>query len=59
MGYLGGPVIGRPGDYMMGCSADVRDVGHTCFLNSSQKNIRLTLAGYSRLYGKLQRRKIQ
>ena len=25
-------------------------VGHTCFLNSTQKHIKLTLTGYSRLY---------
>ena len=27
----------------------LRDVGHTCFLNSTQKHIKLTLTGYSRL----------
>ena len=26
-----------------------RDVGHSCFLNSTQKHIKLTLTGYSRL----------
>ena len=26
-----------------------RGVGHTCFLNSTQKDIKLTLTGYSRL----------
>ena len=26
------------------------DVGHACFLNPTQKYIKLTLAGYSRLY---------
>ena len=30
-----------------------RDVGHTCFLNSTQKHISLTLTGYSRLYSEL------
>ena len=30
-----------------------RDVGHICFLNSTQKHIKLTLAGYSRLYSEL------
>ena len=29
------------------------DVGHTCFLNSTQKHIKLTLTGYSRLYSEL------
>ena len=27
-----------------------RDVDHTCFLNSTQKHIKLTLKGHSRLY---------
>ena len=27
-----------------------RDVGHTCFLNPTQKHIKLTLTGYSRLH---------
>ena len=30
-----------------------RGVGHTCFLNSTQKDIKLTLTGYSRLYNEL------
>ena len=30
-----------------------QDVGHTCFLNSAQKDIKLTLTGYSRLYNEL------
>ena len=31
-----------------------RDVGHTCFfLNSTQKHIKLTLTGHSRLYSQL------
>ena len=30
-----------------------RDVGHIYFLNSTQKHIKLTLTGYSRLYSKL------
>ena len=28
----------------------LRDVGHTCFLNSSQKHFKLTFTSYSRLY---------
>ena len=31
----------------------LQDVGHTCFSHSSQKHIKLTLAGYSRLYSEL------
>ena len=31
-----------------------QDVGHTCFLNSTQKHISRTLKGYSRLYSELQ-----
>ena len=30
-----------------------RDVGHACFVNSTQKHIKLTLAGYSRCYSEL------
>ena len=30
------------------------DVGHTCFLNSTHKHIKLTLIGSSRLYSELQ-----
>ena len=30
-----------------------RDVGHICFLNSTQKHIKLTLTGYSRIYSEL------
>ena len=30
-----------------------RDVGHVCFLNLTQKYIKLTLTGYSRLYSEL------
>ena len=30
-----------------------RDVGHIYFLNSTQKHIKLTLTGYSRLYSEL------
>ena len=30
-----------------------RDLGHTCFLNSTQKHIKLNLTGYSRLYSEL------
>ena len=35
------------------------DVGHICFLNLTQKHIKLTLTGYSRLYSELWWRKIQ
>ena len=28
----------------------LQDVGHTCFLNSTQKYIKVTLTGYSRPY---------
>ena len=35
-GRLRDPVAGRLGDQMMGRSGDV---GHTCFLNSTQKHI--------------------
>ena len=31
----------------------LRDVGHTCFLNSAQKHIELTLIGYLTLYSEL------
>ena len=31
-----------------------REVGHTCFLNPTQKHIKLTLTGYSRLHSELQ-----
>ena len=34
-------------------SGRLRDVGHICFLNSTQKHIKLTLTGYSRLYSEL------
>ena len=45
------PVGGRPRDQMMGHSGDVSgtSVIHV-FLNSTQKHIKLTLTGYSRLY---------
>ena len=50
MGRLRDPVARRPGDQMMGRSGGhPRDVGHICFLNSTQKHIKLTLTGYSRL----------
>ena len=39
-------VARQPGDQMMGRFGDV---GHTCFLNSTQKHIKLTLTGYSGL----------
>ena len=49
-----GTSTGHPGDQMMGRSGDVRgDFGHTCFLNSTRKHIKLTLTGYSRLYREL------
>ena len=47
MERLRDPVAGRPGDQMMGRFGDV---GHICFLNSTQKHIKLTVTGYSRLY---------
>ena len=31
----------------------LRDVGHTCFLNSTQKYIKLTLTVYPRFYSEL------
>ena len=31
-------------------SGRLRDVGHTWFLNSTHKHIKVTLSGYSRLY---------
>ena len=36
-----------------------RDVGHTCFLNPTEKHIKHTLTGYSRLFSELQQQKIQ
>ena len=30
-----------------------QDIGHTCFLNPTQKHIKLTLTGYSRLYSEI------
>ena len=44
MERLWDPVVRRPGDEMMGRSGNV---GHTCFLSSTQKHIKLTLASYS------------
>ena len=44
------PVAGPPGDQMMGRSGDVDD---TCFSNSTQKHIKITLTGCSRLYSEL------
>ena len=35
------------------------DIGHTCFLNLTQKHIKLILTGYSRLYSELREGKIQ
>ena len=43
-GRVRDPVNGRPGDQMMGRSWErPRDVGHICFLNSTQKHVKLTL----------------
>ena len=43
-GRVRDPVTGRPGDQMMGRSwGRPRDVGHICFLNSTQKHIKGTL----------------
>ena len=36
-----------------------RDIGHICFLNSTQKHIELTLTGYSIRHSELWLRKIQ
>ena len=47
MGRLRDLVVGRLGDQIMG---RCKDVGHSCFLNSTHKHIKLTLTGYSRLY---------
>ena len=54
MGHLRDPVVGRPRDQMMGRSGDVpgTSVIHV-FFNSTQKHIKLTLIGYSRLYSEL------
>ena len=54
MGRLRDQVGGRLVDQMMGRSGDVSgtSVIHV-FLNSSQKHIKLTLTGYSRLYREL------
>ena len=50
-GRLRDQVAGRYGDQIIERSKDVqRTVGQTCFLNSYQKHIKLTLTGYSRLY---------
>ena len=43
-GRVRDPVTGRPGDQMIGRSwGRPRDVGHICFLNSTQKHVKLTL----------------
>ena len=43
-GRVRDPVTGRPGYQMMGRSWErPRDVGHICFLNSTQKHVKLTL----------------
>ena len=44
MGRLWDPVARRPEHEMMGRSGNV---GHICFLSSTQKHIKLTLANYS------------
>ena len=53
-GRLWVPGLGRPGDQMMGRSGDVRGtLVINVFLNPTQKYIKLTLTGYSRLYSEL------
>ena len=43
-GRVRDPVTGRPGDQMMRRSwGRPRDVGYICFLNSTQKHVKLTL----------------
>ena len=45
---------GRPGDQFDGRFwGRLRDVGHTRFLNSTEKHIKPTWAGYSSLYSEL------
>ena len=53
-GRLRNPVAACPGDQMMGRSGDVdgTSVIHV-FLNPTQKHIKLTLTGYSRLHSEL------
>ena len=47
-------VAGRSGDQMMGRSGDVRGKSVIyVFLNPTQKHIKLTLKGYSKLYSEL------
>ena len=54
IGRLRDLVAGRPGDQMMGRSGDVRGtLVINVFLNPTQKYIKLTLTGYSRLYSEL------
>ena len=50
-GRLWDPVVGHPEDQMIGRAGDVPEpsVIHV-FLNSTQKHIKPTLTGYSRLY---------
>ena len=53
-GCLWNPVAGRPRDQMMRRSGDVPGTSVIyVFLNSTLKHIKLTLTGYSRLYGEL------
>ena len=56
MGHLQDPVVDQmmpraPNDGTV-CGRP-RDVSHTCFLNSTLKQIKLTVIGYSRLYCEL------
>ena len=48
--HLRGPIAGLPGPNDGTFLKGSQDVGHTCFLNSTHKHIKFTLAGYSRLY---------
>ena len=50
-GCLQDPIAERRRDQMRRHSGDV---GHTCFLNSTNKHIKLTLTGYSRIYNEWQ-----
>ena len=50
-GRLRDQVAGRCWDQIIGRSKDAqRNVGQTCFLNSTKKRIKHTWAGYSRYY---------
>ena len=53
-GRLRDPVAGHPWDQMIGRFGDVHGTSVIyVFLNSTQKHIKLTLTGYSRLYSEL------